>query len=98
MTVCATPIKGRVFRVVAVDACGCPSPAPPRPVFVQDGFISVGFSPQFEEGNEFILRNADGKLIVNQKDDSSFKRFNITVHDGSRSTPSCGPTSCPAGP
>jgi hypothetical protein len=79
MSVCATPIKGRVFRVVAVDACGVPVTGASSAVYTQDGFISVGFSPQFEEGNEFVLRNADGNLIVNQKDDSSFKRFNINV-------------------
>lgn len=79
MTVCATPIKGRVFRVVAVDACGVPVTGGASAVFTQDGFISIGFSPQFEEGNEFVLRNADGALIVNQKDDSSFKRYVITV-------------------
>jgi hypothetical protein len=79
MSVCATPIKGRVFRVVAVDACGVPVTGGSSAVYTQDGFISIGFSPQFEEGNEFVLRNADGNLIVNQKDDSSFKRFNLTV-------------------
>jgi hypothetical protein len=79
MTVCATPIKGTVFRVVAVDACGVPVTGGSSAVFVNDGFISIGFSPQFEEGTEFILRNADGQIIVNQKDDSAFKRFAVTV-------------------
>lgn len=79
MAVCATPIKGTVFRVVAVDACGVPVTGGSSAVFVNDGFISIGFSPQFEEGTEFILRNADGQIIVNQKDDSAFKRFQVTV-------------------
>jgi hypothetical protein len=79
VTVCATPIKGRVFRVVAVDACGVPVTGGSSAVFVQDGFISIGASPQYEEGTEFVLRNANGDLIVNQKDDSAFKRYNLTV-------------------
>jgi hypothetical protein len=79
MTICATPIKGTVFRVTKADACGVPVTGGASAVYVNSGFISIGFSPQFEEGTEFILRNADGQLIVNQKDDSAFKRFVITV-------------------
>jgi hypothetical protein len=82
VTVCATPIKGTVFRVVAVDACGVPVTGASSHVYVNDGFISIGFSPQFEEGTEFLLRGADGQLIVNQKDDAAFKRFNVTVTMG----------------
>jgi hypothetical protein len=74
-----TPIKGTVFRVVAVDACGVPVTGASSKVFVNDGFISIGFAAQYEDGTAFILRNADGQLIVNQKDDSAFLRYLVTV-------------------
>lgn len=78
MAVCATPIKGRVMRLVKVDVCGVPVTGASSAVFVSKGFISLAFSPQYEEGQEYIVRNADGEIIVNQKDDSVFKRYAIT--------------------
>jgi hypothetical protein len=78
VTVCATPIKGRVLRLVKVDACGVPVTGASSAVFVSKGFISIAFSPQFEEGQEYIVRNADGEIIVNQKDDAVFKRYQLT--------------------
>jgi hypothetical protein len=79
VTICVTPIKGTHYRVTATDACGVPVTGAASKVFVKRGWISVGFAPQFEEGTEFILRGADGQLLVNQKDDAAFKRFLITV-------------------
>jgi hypothetical protein len=77
--VCATPIKGTMMRLVKVDACGVPVTGTSSIVITTKGFVQVQQSPQYEDGEEFFERTADGTLCVNQKDDAILKRFQLTV-------------------
>jgi hypothetical protein len=77
--ICAAPIKGSHLRVVAVDACGVPITGTGALTVVTKGFVQVNQEPDYEEGEEFVERNADGELCVNQKDPSSLKRLRLTV-------------------
>lgn len=77
--VCATPIKGTHIRVVKVDACGIPVTGASALSVVTKGFVQVQMEPQYEEGEEFFEKNADGDACVNQKDDPVLKRLNLTV-------------------
>lgn len=63
---CPKPLQGSSMRVTQVDSCG-------HPLFgecafaVSDGFVSVTFTPNVEDGERFLQRNAAGRAIVNQR-------------------------------
>lgn len=76
---CAAPIKGTHLRIVAVDSCGVPVTGAAGLVVVTKGFVQVEMEPQYEEGEEFFERTADGTLCVNQKDDAILKRMQLTI-------------------
>lgn len=79
MAICAAPIKGTHLRLVKVDACGAPVTGATSLVVVTKGFVQVVMDPQYEDGEEFFERNADGQACVNQKDSPTLKRFTLTV-------------------
>jgi hypothetical protein len=67
------------MRVVRVDACGLPVTGSGSLVVVSKGFVQVQNEPQYEDGEEFFERTADGTVCVNQKDDPVLKRFQCTI-------------------
>lgn len=67
------------MRVVRVDACGIPVTGSGSMVVVSKGFVQVQNEPQYEDGEEFFERTADGTVCVNQKDDPVLKRFQCTI-------------------
>jgi hypothetical protein len=75
----ATPIKGTVFRIVRLDACGNPVTGTGSLSIVSKGFVSVQMEPQYEDGEEFFERTADGTPCVNQMDDPILKRMQLTI-------------------
>ncbi|MFJ8538179.1 hypothetical protein [Streptomyces sp. NPDC093591] len=75
---CATPIKGTHMRIIELDACGVPITGTGGQVSVTKGFVQVQMEPQYEDGVEFFERTADGTPCVNQKDDPTLKRLNLT--------------------
>jgi len=77
--ICATPIKGSMLRIVKIDACGVPVTGTGSVVVTTKGFVQVQMSPQYEDGEEFFERTADGTACVNQKDDAVLKRMQLTV-------------------
>jgi hypothetical protein len=79
MAICAAPIKGSHLRIVAVDDCGVPVTGAGALTVVTKGFVQAVMEPDYEDGEEFVERNADGELCVNQKDKPSLKRFGLTV-------------------
>ncbi|SRR6266498_260287 len=76
---CATPIKGSLMRVVKLDVCGVPVTGAGALAWVSKGFVQVQMSPQYEDGEEFFERTADGSLCVNQKDPPVFKRHQLSI-------------------
>jgi hypothetical protein len=79
MAICAAPIKGTHLRMVAVNNCGVPITGTGALTIVSKGYIQVQMEPDYEDGEEFVERNADGELCVNQKDPSSLKRMTLTI-------------------
>lgn len=77
---CATPIKGTMMRIVKLDVCGVPVTGASSAVVTTKGFVQVQQSPQYEDGEEFFERTADGSICVNQKDDPVLKRIQLTVN------------------
>jgi hypothetical protein len=76
---CVTPIKGSMYRLVKLDACGSPVTGASSMVIVSKGFVQVQMDPQYEDGTEFFERTADGTPCVNQMDDPVLKRFQLTM-------------------
>jgi hypothetical protein len=76
---CAAAIKGRLMRVIKLDTCGIPVSGVGGGVVTSDGFISIKSTPQYEDGAEFIQRNANGALCVNEKDAPQLKRVELEV-------------------
>lgn len=76
---CATPIKGTHYRIVKIDTCGTPVTGTSSLVIVGKGFVQVQMEPQYEDGEEFFERTADGTPCVNQKDDPVLKRMQLTI-------------------
>lgn len=79
MSICAAPIKGTHFRAVRLDECGVPVTGTGSLVLVSKGFVQVEMEPQYEDGEEFFERNADGEACVNQKDKPTLKRMQLTI-------------------
>lgn len=77
--ICAAPIKGTMMRMVKVDACGVPVTGASSLVVVTKGFVQVEMEPQYEDGEEFFERIADGTACVNEKDDPILKRIQNTI-------------------
>ncbi len=74
-----TPIKGTHYRIVKLDACGNPVTGTGSMVVVSKGFVQVQMEPQYEDGEEFFERTADGTPCVNQKDDPVLKRMQLQI-------------------
>lgn len=76
---CATPIKGTHLRIISLDSCGVPVTGAAGLVVVTKGFVQVEMEPDYEDGEEFFERTADGTPCVNQKDDPTLKRMALTI-------------------
>jgi len=66
------------MRIIELDTCGVPVTGTDGQVSVTKGFVQVNMEPQYEDGVEFFERTADGSPCVNQKDDPTLKRMNLT--------------------
>lgn len=75
---CFAPIKARVARIYRLDVCGNPVTGAGAMVTF-DGFVQIQASPEYEEGEEFLLKNANGGLCVNDKDANELKRVGLSV-------------------
>jgi len=80
VSVCVTPIKGRMARLVKLDTCGNPVTGASSAMVISKGYISVEMKPQYEDGQEYLQRAADGTPCVNQKDDGFLKRMQLTMN------------------
>lgn len=76
-TQCFTPIRGKRARVTQLDECG--NVANPGVFVVSSGFITVTLSAELESGDEYIQKNAEGKLCVNERNPDALKRLNVEV-------------------
>lgn len=68
VTICATPIKAQTLRVTLLDICGVPIFGEESAQITSDSFTMVENSPNYEEGQRFLLRKANGAPCVNERD------------------------------
>ncbi len=78
-SICAAPIKAEVIRVTRLDACGVPITGATGFQAVFDGFTEVQNSPQYEDGQRYLQKKANGQPCVNQKDPSFLNWIEQTV-------------------
>lgn len=74
-TQCYTTVRGKAVRVTQLDECGAVADL----FVVSDGFISVTLTAEIESGDEFIQKNANGALCVNERSPDELKRLNVNV-------------------
>lgn len=77
--ICAPSIQGRVMRASRLDSCGNYTESDSNAVVVSDGFVKIGFKPQYDAGTEIVKKNANGDLCVNEKSEPLFKRFELDI-------------------
>lgn len=63
---CFKPLQGTTMRVTLLDSCGHPEFGDCA-FAVSDGFVQATLTPNTEDGERFLQRNAAGRAIVNQR-------------------------------
>jgi hypothetical protein len=77
-TKCFSLVRGRVMRATALDGCGnirdleCSA-------IVSEGFISVAFTANIDEGEEITVTNAGGKVCVRDQPTPVLLNYGLTI-------------------
>lgn len=77
-TRCFSLVRGRVMRVTKLDNCGRPMQSACSTA-VSDGFVSVAFSAQTEEGETISVTNAAGKICVRDQACPAFTGYTVEI-------------------
>jgi hypothetical protein len=73
------PIKGKLARLIQLDACGNPITGASGLQVITKGFIQIQAEPQYEDGEQQRQRLADGTFCVNEDDDDSMTNVQLTI-------------------
>lgn len=79
---CPKPVRACALRATLLDECGVPVDVATEldTQIATKQFISLSFSPDVEEGEEFRLKNACGDFCINDKSDCpKLLGFDITL-------------------
>lgn len=74
----AQSIQGLAFRITKLNASGQPISGT-HSCWISDQFISVGFTPEYEAGDEVNQKAANGSLCATWKTKDVLKRTNVNV-------------------
>lgn len=77
---CGTAVQGTVLRLVKLDTCGTPVSGSDSAVVVTEGYISINAEPQYEDGDVFRTKKANGRLCVNQVGPNAYANSNIDIN------------------
>lgn len=75
---CFSLVRGRVLRATALDGCGRPRSGACSSI-VSEGFISVGFTANTDEGEEISVKNAAGKVCIQDTPCPVFKGYTVEI-------------------
>lgn len=75
----ASSIAGSAIRVTKLNADGTLATATPNYAYTMTSFISVSFTPEYEEGEEFTQKDATGAVCVTYKAPDTLKRVTLEV-------------------
>jgi hypothetical protein len=76
-TTCFSTVRGKRLRVTELDDCGAPVDG--GLYVVSEGFITVNLTADIESGDEFLVKNANGALCINERSPDILKRLNVEV-------------------
>lgn len=76
-TVCYTPFKIPRIRVTSLNSCGLPVTG--CSTVVSDGIISVGLTKEYEDREEFFVKNGDGVFCVKETNAPVLKWINLEL-------------------
>jgi hypothetical protein len=76
--VCAKPLQGETLRVTRLDDCGNPEFGACA-YAVSDGYVSATITPNVEDGERFLQRNANGRAIINQRSAPALNWYDVTM-------------------
>jgi hypothetical protein len=77
-TICFPPIRGTVMRLTRLTNCGVPVVGACS-VITTDGFITAKMTPQYEAGTETVVKNAAGRLAINDKAPDVLKNWDVEL-------------------
>lgn len=75
---CFSPVRGRAMRVTKLDGCG-------RPVYgdssvgVTDGFVTISFTANTDEGEEISVTKANGQICVRETPCPTFLGYSTEI-------------------
>lgn len=72
-------MQGTVLRVVKLDVCGIPVTGASSAVVVTEGYTLINPEPQYEDGDVFRTKKANGKLCLNFVGPNVYANSNITT-------------------
>jgi len=75
---CFSPVRGRAMRVTKLDGCGRPVFGPDS-VGVSDGFVTISFTANTDEGEEINVTNAAGKTCVREVPCPQFLGYTVEI-------------------
>lgn len=76
-SVCYTPWKIPRIRVTKLNSCGLPVTG--CSTVVSDGIISVEMTKEYEDREEFFVKNGDGNFCVRETNPPILKWINLTL-------------------
>lgn len=74
----ASSVAGMAIRVTRLDASGN-LVVGPSASYVTKKFVSLGFTPEYETGDEFTTKAADGSVCVTWKAPDTLKRVTLSI-------------------
>jgi len=77
-SVCYSSIKGLAMRATRLDSLGRWVTGATASA-VSNGFVSINLSANVEDGEEFLVKNANGALCINEKDQSRLKYIELEI-------------------
>ena len=75
---CFTPVRGNAMRVTALDGCGQPVYGEDS-VGVSDGFVSISFTANTDDGEEINVTNAAGRTCVRETPCPQFLGYTVEI-------------------
>lgn len=78
-SVCFTPIGGSTVRATKVDSCGTLITGGSSCKVISNGFVRVSRTAEYEDADEFIVKNANGDICVNERTNPILKWVNLEI-------------------
>lgn len=74
----ASAVAGLAIRLTRLDAAGTPVVGASAS-YVSKKFVSLGFTPEYETGDEFTTKAADGSVCASWKAPDTLKRVTLSI-------------------